>query len=184
MITVNEHPMNVSHWICKNYLTMLLLAFLLAGLLATSLTAEPAASSIGVGVAFAPIGGHGFSFRKLPQSGFGYQCGTIFWKNSENSYFNLGGELLYVLRHTRLTAFYVPVGISFTYDNQLLYRNEPPYNEQYRDRSKYISGGAGIGFTGRFESWEDIWFSLDLAMVADKSYLGPLPQFAIHYFFR
>jgi hypothetical protein len=143
--------------------------------------------TMGVGVAFAPIGGHGFSFRKVPQSGFGFQCGTIFWKNNSDSYFNLGGEVLYVLRHTRLTAFYIPVGVSATYESQLQYRYDPPYTgmgQEYRETTTHFAGGAGLGFTVRSSAWEDIWFSMDLVMVADRDDVMPLPQFAIHYFFK
>jgi hypothetical protein len=152
-------------------------------LLASAVNAESKEPTMGLGAAFAPIGGQGFSFRKLPESGFGYQCGAIFWKSNENSYFNLGGELIYVLRHTRLTAFYVPVGISYTYESQLQYRYDNQ-NQEYRETTNHFSGGAGLGFTARPASWEDIWFSLDLVMVVDRSDIMPLPQVAIHYFFR
>jgi len=168
-------------------LISLFLALLVAGLTATSSQAESSISTIGVGAAFAPIAGHGFSFRKLPESGFGYQVGTIFWKNGGNSYFNIGGEVLYVLRHTRLTAFYVPAGIAYSYDNQLQYRydmNAPYASHEYREIDTRISGGAGLGFAARTENWDDLWFSLDLVMVASENDILPLPQFAIHYFFH
>jgi len=160
---------------------------LVAGLITTPSLAELSNSTMGVGVAFAPIGGHGFSYRKLPESGFGYQCGTIFWRNNGDSYFNVGGEVLYVLKHTRLTAFYIPAGIGFSYTNQMQWRydpNLPNQNQEYREKTTHISGGAGLGFAARAANWEDIWFSLDLVMVADKADILPLPQFAIHYFFR
>lgn len=171
-----NHSIFVTQRIWKRCTRGFLLAVLLVSLLASStVNAEPKASTMGMGAAFAPIGGQGFSFRSLPESGFGFQVGTIFWKNNEDSYFNLGGELIYVLRHTRLTAFYIPVGLGVTYTSQ---------SNQYREKITNLAGGAGVGFTARPASWEDIWFSLDLVMVVDRSDIMPLPQVAIHYFFR
>ena len=183
----SDHSIFVTRRKWKRYTRGFLLAVLLVSLLASAVNAEPKSSTMGMGAAFAPIGGHGFSFRNLPEAGFGYQVGTIFWKNSEDSYFNLGGELIYVLRHTRLTAFYVPFGVGVTYTSQLYYRVDSTYPNQsheYRETITHFSGGAGIGFTARPASWEEIWFSLDIVMVVDRSDIMPLPQVAIHYFFR
>jgi len=174
-------------WNWLRYPIALFFSFLLAGFINTPSIADLTNSTMGVGVAFAPIGGHGFSLRKLPEKGFGYQCGTVFWRNNGDSYFNAGGELLYVLKHTRLTAFYIPAGIAFTYMSQMQWRYDPniPYQDQeYRETTSHISGGAGLGFAARFENWDDLWFSLDMAMVIEKADIMPLPQFAIHYFFR
>ncbi len=171
----------------RGYARRFLWSIPLVGLLVLPSRSEPVESTMGVGVAFAPIGGHGFSFRKLPESGFGYQCGTIFWKSGGDSYINLGGELMYVLKHTHLTAFYIPMGVSVSYNSQLQYRYDPSFpnqNQQSRVTTTYVSGGAGLGFAARSAGWEDIWFSLDLVLVADRSDILPLPQCAIHYFFR
>lgn len=171
----------------SDVLLLILLALILSTLFVHFAQAEQSPATLGIGAAFAPIGGHGFSLRKMPETGFGFQVGTIFWKTSNDAYFNVGGELLYMLKHTRLTAFYVPVGIGFSYLSQLQYRYNPSLpnqNEEYRDKSTLISAGAGLGFAARLQNWEDIWFSFDLVMVAEESSILPLPQFAIHYFFR
>ena len=171
----------------SDVLLLILLALILSTLVVQYAQGEDVAPTLGIGAAFAPIGGHGFSLRKMPETGFGFQMGTIFWKTSNDAYFNVGGELLYILKHTRLTAFYVPVGIGFSYLSQLQYRYDPSLpnqNEEYREKTTHISGGAGLGFAARPQSWEDIWFSLDLVMVAEDNDILPLPQFAIHYFFR
>ncbi len=185
MKTVIERPLFFVRRNWKKDPPKLLLSLLLVVMIAMSSTAEPEVATMGVGVAFAPIGGQGFSFRKFPESGFGYQCGTIFWKSGGDSYINVGGELMYLLRHTRLTAFYLPAGIGISYTSQMQYDPSLSYpNQEYRQRTTQVSGGAGIGFAARSESWEDIWFSLDLVMVVDGSDITPLPQVAIHYFFR
>lgn len=187
-IIYNLQLLRIDNW--KKILTILLLSLVLSQSVANpGVAAEQPATpaTLGIGAAFAPIAGHGFSFRKLPEKGFGFQCGTIFWKTGSESFFNFGAEILYVLKHTRLTAFYVPAGIGYSYRNVLQYRyfGTPDLTQtEYREKTTNIFAGAGLGFTARTESWEDIWFSLDLVMVANKEDILPLPQFAIHYYFR
>ena len=168
----------------KKLINGLIAAALVASLSIAQARADESLSTLGVGFAFAPIGGHGFSFRNLPQSGFGYQCGTIFWKSGESSYFNGGAELIYVLRHTENTAFYAPLGIAYSYKSDLAYRYDTNPPQQYRQTTNDVAGGGGLGFTARIKSWENIWFSLDLVMYADKGDILHLPQGAIHYYFK
>jgi hypothetical protein len=185
--TAIHRPVSIPQWIWKIAPTRHFLVLILVCLITVSSKAEPQVATLGIGVAFAPIGGNGFSLRKLPETGFGYQVGTIFWKNNGDSYLNLGAELLYVLKRNRLTAFYVPFGVAFYYSSQLQYRYDPLLpnsNQEYRETTKSFAGGAGLGFAARPASWDNVWFSLDLVMVADQGDILPLPQCAIHYFFR
>jgi len=161
-----------------------LLALLLVALAFDAKAEE--SPSLGLGLAWAPIGGQGFSLRKIPYDQNGYQCGVIFWKGSENGYFNIGAEYLFVLKHTRMTALYVPVGFAFTYDRYTEYYYGGYGFSDSTDviEDNFFTVGGGVGFMFRSERLENIWFSFDLVMVAQKDYIGPIPQVAAHYMFK
>lgn len=138
-----------------------------------------------IGMAWAPIAGNGFSFRYLPVEGRGFQCGTVFWKDGGDGYVNLGAAALFPLKRSEKTALYVPVGLGYTYYRNT-YEEWRPDNTTYevREKESTLALGAGIGVTVRTGNWDDVWFSFDLVMMASKDDIMPMPQAAIHYYYK
>ncbi len=166
------------------------LALLISLLLLASVPTDSGAEeTLGMGIAWAPIAGNGFSFRSMPAKGWGYQCGTVFWKNNKDSYVNIGGAALFILKRSAQTALYVPIGLGFTYEHNSYQQPDYPNNpyssmHDVNEKSSGFAAGAGLGFTASVGNWQDVWFSFELVMMAEKSNILPMPQVAVHYFFR
>ena len=119
--------------------------------------------TMGLGLSAGLVGGMGFSFRCLPESGMGIQATTIGWRAGGDSYFNFALEPLYVLRNSGNTAFYVAVGGSMT----------------STESSSNVAVGAGFGFG--WHPIENTWTSFDLLITGYKGDILPYPQCAVHY---
>lgn len=149
--------------------------------------------SLGFGLSAGKVGGHGFSVRKLPMEGHGYQAGGIYIRTSSVTFFILGGEGLYVLKRTPSTALYLAYGLSYMHhrwddDEWVPVWNDGQYQGEYNTRVRHwdkgVSAGGGIGFALALGGWERMWISGDLMLTAYHNTVLPLPQGAVHYLFR
>lgn len=166
-------------------LKLLTITIISGFLLLAVTTSSVAQETLGFGVAAGRTGGSGFSVRKLPMTGFGWQTGGIYLKSADMTYFNYGYEQLYILNRTNNTCLYVAAGLSYSYE-----RTKDVYWAAWdqmvteRTTSKGFAGGLGTGVSFRYAQWEQIWFSADLLLTADDDTVLPSPQCAVHYFFR
>ncbi|MFC2150835.1 hypothetical protein ACFLQV_04965 [Calditrichota bacterium] len=144
--------------------------------------------SLGLGAAYAPIGGEGFSMRVHLDEKVGLQCGAIVYKNDSETYLSGGVEAIYYLPRKLNTRFYFPVGFGITY-----HERDDGYhtteNGQYRyvERSiitREYAYGLGFGLSRRSYAESDIWIFTDVIMMARGDYIGPHLQFGIHYYIR
>jgi len=146
--------------------------------------------TLGIGVSAGLVGGSGFSFRKLPSDGMGFQVATMYLRTSSETYFNLGYEALYVLKRTRSTALYAVAGMAYTYNRSQndgfwdISSGSSQWIPPTTDISKGLAGGAGIGVALRMGGWDQVWLSLDLLLTAYHATVLPYPQAAAHYFFK
>ncbi len=148
-----------------------------------------AEETLGFGVAAGRTGGTGFSVRRMPLEGFGWQAGGIYLKSTELIYGNIGAETFYILNRTKNTCLYLAGGLSYSYDRskeELMHwvTHDSLVTETHYNTSDGFAAGAGVGVAFRYAQWDQIWFSADLLLTADKDTVLPSPQFAIHYFFR
>lgn len=144
-----------------------------------------AEETLGFGVAAGRTGGMGFSVRKMPLAGFGWQAGGIYIKSTDMTYGNIGCETFYILNRTKNTVLYLAGGISYTYDRTKEdYWIDYNHMETRHHLDEGAAVGAGVGASFRYSQWEQVWFSADLLLTADDDTVLPSPQVAIHYFFR
>jgi hypothetical protein len=142
--------------------------------------------TLGFGLSGGMVAGNGFSVRRMPLTGFGWQAGGILLKTASETYFNLGGEYLYVLNRTQSTSLYLAGGLAYIYESNEKHvwdDSQRRYNTE-DDIKRGVAGGAGVGIAIRFTKWEQMWFSGDLMLTAYRDTVLPSPQVAIHYFFR
>lgn len=136
----------------------------------------------GFGFAIGTISGSGFSYRLMPLSGgIGFQGGIIGFKTEDESYFNVGFEGLYVLNRVQTHALYLLAGLSYT---RTADRSDSSGTPDSWEVESGISVGGGMGISYNFSRWERIWWSGDLVLRYYRDTLLPMPQFAVHYFFR
>ncbi len=149
-----------------------------------------AQETLGFGVSAGRSCGNGFSVRRLPVNGFGWQAGGIYLKSSTTTYSNIGVEQLYILNRTENSSLYLVGGLSYSYERT---RSEnwvwdsqtaSYYTQVGHSTSKGLGGGVGVGAAFRYAQWDQIWFSADLMLTAYHDTVLPSPQCAIHYFFR
>ena len=155
---------------------------LAAAMLVAGVNCRAELPRLGLGMAFAPIAGNGFSVRYLPESKWGWQAGAVFFKSSDHSFANVGGAALWVIKHESNTAIYLPIGASFSYSNQL--EMEGPDDHEVRRRSSNLDFGAGLGLTGHLAGMDDIWLFADLVILFSAKYIGPMPQIGVHYYLK
>lgn len=169
---------------------LFVIVFISVFLFLTMNTLSLAQETLGFGVAAGRTGGSGFSVRKLPMDGFGWQAGGIYLRSADMTYFNLGAEEFYILNHTQNTCLYLAGGLSYSYErtkeeNWVWDAPRSAYiTEVTRNTSKGFAVGAGVGVAFRYAQWDQIWFSADLLLTAYHDTVLPSPQCAVHYFFR
>jgi hypothetical protein len=163
---------------------------------AVTASAQEPDLTLGFGGSAGMLSGSGFSVRKLPMLGFGFQASGIYYRTASKTYFSLGYEELYVLNRTRSTALYLLAGVSYTYDrwddvewydyqwDPNTQRNISVYHSGQRHLDRGFAGGAGLGLAVHFGNYERIWASFDMMMGAYQDQVVPYPQAAIHYLFK
>jgi|GEM_PF-2154740 len=172
----------------KNLLTLIAAIVLCISITAVA-TAEDELNT-GFGFAVGSVCGNGFSIKRLPVHGFGYQAGIIYFKNTDASYFNIGSELLLTLNRTSTTALYLIAGISYEdqfnteIDSSGLNSNNREVDYESHHREYGIAGGVGMGISYNYARWERLWWSGDLVLRAYKDTVLPMPQFGVHYLFK
>jgi len=147
---------------------------------------EDTLRTAGFGLSFGILGANGFSYRKLPQHGAGYQLGGIALVESDWKYFKLSAQYLYGLSRTRLTCFYFVAGISYKYNRA---KDADVTNGwtgevtpgKWVTRASRWAVGAGFGLGTRKLLHERVWGSVELPLTYDGKTLLPWPTATVHY---
>ncbi len=163
----------------------LILGLLLPG--ATTILAEednPKELDTGFGFSAGSICGNGFSIKKMPMKGVGYQAGIIYLQTKDDSYFNFGCEMLYTLHRASSTALYLIFGVSYEAHSYIEEHWNLDHYEQERVHDNGVAGGFGMGISYNYARWERLWWSGELVLRAYKEEVLPMPQFGVHYLFK
>lgn len=119
----------------------------------------------GLGLSAGMVGGWGFSYRIIPDKGFGFHTGFLYYSAGDNFFFNIAFEPLYYVHSGNSTSLYIAGGLRLT----------------ATDDDTKLMGGIGLGVS--YRRFDRIWTSLDLIMTKYEDVFLPLPQGSIHYIF-
>lgn len=134
---------------------------------------EPRESVFGIGLSCGPVSGAGLSFRHHLPSRFSYQIVAGIIKTSSRIHYDVGGELQFdfTLGEGARVIGLAGAGYYFSGDNSSN-ELEAPFR-------------MGIGIGGEYELSENVGLQGELLFTFfSDGVILPLPQAAVHYYFR
>jgi len=140
----------------------------------------------GIGFSGGILAGNGFSYRRQPPKGHGYQFSGIYLMLEDWHYFKIAAAWLYSLARTRLTSFYIITGFSYKYvcerDSRYITVNNQTVREEYwKTSASRLAFGVGPGISTRKLIYERIWGSVDLPLTVYDGKLLLMPMMSVHY---